>query len=253
MSDRMHAPPLMWTLDREREILEQAFAAAARGRTPLRILEAGCGRRWLVDLKGIAHEITGVDLDADALAHRREVTRDLHHAVHGDLAAVTFDPGSFDVVYCSFVLEHVRGAEQVLDRMVSWLAPGGRLILRIPARESVAGWLTRLLPFRLHVWFYRRIAEYPDAGKPGHPPYPVFHEPVVSLAGVRAFCARHGLRIEGEYGADFAHHYRHLRLTRWQRLKLRAVTGLIAVVGALSFGALTSRYSGLLFVIGRSA
>ena len=245
----MTSPALLGTIRDEQEIVARAFAGAARRRSPLRILEAGCGRRWLVDMTGIPHAITGVDLDQRALAHRRTVVGDLHHAVHADLATVEFAAGSFDVIYSSYVLEHVRGATRVLERFASWLVPGGLLVLKIPDRGSVAGWLTRMLPFRLHVAFYRYLAEDRDAGKPGHAPYPVFHEPVISLRGIREFCARDGLRIAGEYGMDFGYHYRHLRLTPFQRLKVRSVELLIDAVGVLSLGALASRYGGLFFII----
>ena len=37
-----------------------------RGRE-LQILEAGCGRKWPIDLSGVRYRLTGVDLDAKAL------------------------------------------------------------------------------------------------------------------------------------------------------------------------------------------
>jgi SAM-dependent methyltransferase len=240
---------LLSTIHQEKEVLEGAFAAAARSRPCLSILEAGCGRRWPVDLKGIPHEVTGVDLDERALAHRRDRVGDLHHAVLGDLATVSFEPGTFDVIFCSYVLEHVRGAGRVLGNFVSWLRPGGLLIIKIPARETVTSWLTRILPFWLHVAFYRYVAERPDAGKPGHAPYPVYHDRILSLDGIRGYCRTHSLRVREEFGMDFGFHYRHLSLTGLQRLKLLAITSLITTVGALSCGLLKSRYGGLLFVM----
>jgi SAM-dependent methyltransferase len=237
------------TLPRENEIVAGAIARAAQGKPVVRILEAGCGRRWVVDLGGAARRITGVDLDARALAHRRDVVGDLDEAVLGDLATVSFPRESFDVVYSAYVLEHVTGAGAVLERFVEWLAPGGLLVLKIPERGSVVGWLTRVLPFPVHVAFYRYLAEDRDAGKPGHPPYPVVHEPIISLAGVREFSRRHGLIVRHEAGLEFGYHYRHLALSRFQRAKIGAVQGLIRIVGGLSLGSLAADYSGLLFVL----
>ncbi|HUD70560.1 MAG TPA: class I SAM-dependent methyltransferase [Dongiaceae bacterium] len=244
-------PPrdLIPTLPRENEVVAGAIADAGRGRPLLRILEAGCGRRWVVDLGGAARRITGVDLDARALAHRRDVVGDLDEAVHGDLATVSFPPESFDVIYSAYVLEHVAGAEAVLERFLGWLAPGGLLVLKIPERGSVVGWLTRILPFPVHVAFYRYLAEDRDAGKPGHPPYPVVHEPIISLGGLREFSRRHGLIVRHEAGLDFGYHYRHLALSRFQRAKILAVQGFIRMVGWLSLGSLAAGYSGLLFVL----
>lgn len=237
------------SLPEENGIVSGAIAAVARGRPSVRILEAGCGRRWVVDLGGVARRITGVDRDARALRHRREVVGDLDEAVEGDLRTVTFAPGSFDVVYSAYVLEHVEQAEAVLGRFVEWLAAGGILVLKIPERRSVVGWLTRALPFRAHVAFYRYLAEDKDAGKPGHPPYPVVHEPIISLAGIRAFSRAHGLTILHEAGMDFGYHYQHLALSRFQRAKIAAVRGVIRGVGLLSLGRLAAGYSGLLFIL----
>jgi len=84
-----------------------------------------------------------------------------------------------------------------------------------PTRPTVPAPPAKLALLRAEnppVAFYRYLAEDRDAGTPGHAPYPVFHEPVISLRGMRGFCAAHGLRIAGEYGMDFGYHYRHLRL-----------------------------------------
>jgi SAM-dependent methyltransferase len=240
---------LIPTLPRENEIVAGAIARVARGGSFLRILEAGCGRRWVVDLGGVTRRITGVDLDARALAHRRDVVGDLDETVHADLATVSFAPGSFDVVYSAYVLEHIAGAEALLDRFAGWLAPGGVLVIKIPERGSVVGWLTRVLPFPVHVAFYRHLAEDPDAGKPGHAPYRVVHEPIISLDGIREWSRRRGLIVRHEAGMDFGYHYQHLALTRFQRAKIAGVKAFIRLVGLLSLGTLTVGYSGLLFVL----
>jgi len=240
---------LIPSLPRENELVAGAIAGVARTRPVVRILEAGCGRRWVVDLSGMTRRITGVDRDERALRHRRDVVGDLDEAVHADLRTVTFPPGSFDVVYSAYVLEHVEGAEALLDRFAGWLSGGGILVLKIPERNSVVGWLTRALPHGAHVAFYRYLAEDRDAGKPGHPPYRVVHEPIISLGGIRGFCRRRGLTIRHEAGMDFGYHYRHLALTRFQRAKIAGVKGLIRAGGLLSLGSLASTWSGLLFVI----
>ena len=55
-----------------------------------------------------------------------------------------------------------------------------------------------------------------------------------------------------EFGADFAHHYRHLPLTLWQRTKLRAVTGLIVALAATTAGggAFFASTAGILLLVG---
>lgn len=90
----------------------------------LRILEAGCGRRWSLNLNGLDFRLIGVDLNADAM-HMRA---DLAEAVVGDLRHVTLPIGSYDIAYSAFVLEHVAGAEQMLDNMITEIRPGGLLL-----------------------------------------------------------------------------------------------------------------------------
>jgi SAM-dependent methyltransferase len=155
---------------------------------PLRILEAGCGRDWPLRLS-VPHRLTGLDLDADALAART----DLDEAVVGDLRSAQFPESSFDVIYSAYVLEHVRGAQQVLERFLRWLAPGGMLIIQVPDRDSAYGFLTRVTPMWAHVWVYRHLFGYSWAGTPGHGPYPTYHEKVVSAHGLAQFCRMSGL------------------------------------------------------------
>jgi len=47
---------------------------------------------------------------------RREKYGDLDVELVADLRDVQLPVGAFDVVYCSFLLEHVSGAREVLDR-----------------------------------------------------------------------------------------------------------------------------------------
>jgi SAM-dependent methyltransferase len=152
---------------------------------PLRILEAGCGRTWAHRLS-VPYVLTGLDLDPDALAART----DLHHAIVGDLRTVDLAPHSFDVIYNAFVLEHVSGAEAVLERFLRWLAPGGMLLIKVPDRDSAYGFLTRATPFWAHVMIYRYLLGFPLAGTPGHGPYRTYYDQVVCERGLREFCRR---------------------------------------------------------------
>ena len=166
----------------------------------LQILEAGCGRQWCFRMDGIAYELTGVDMDPAALEARRRTKRDLSHCIVGDLRTVALEPNKYDVIYNSFVLEHVRGAEQVLENFVQWLRPGGILILRVPDRDGVQGFLARLTPHWIHVLYYRWAWRMKEAGKPGFAPYPTIYDKVVSISGLRRFCANQGLIIKEELG-----------------------------------------------------
>jgi len=79
----------------------------------IRILEAGCGPRWLLDLTGVEYTLTGVDIYERDLEIRKNKTKDLDEGIVGDLRTVELDADAFDVTYNSFVLEHAR---LVLDK-----------------------------------------------------------------------------------------------------------------------------------------
>ena len=176
-----------------------AMTSMLRGRLeglpgPLRILEAGCGRKWPLKLS-VPFTLTGLDLDGKALAART----DLDHAVVGDLRTAEFPAHSFDVIYSAFVLEHVSGAQGVLGRFARWLAPGGMLILQVPDRDSAYGFLTRVTPFWVHVMFHRYMLKQPWAGTPGHAPYPTYYDRVISERGLREFCRRNAFTAPEVY------------------------------------------------------
>jgi SAM-dependent methyltransferase len=169
----------------------------------MRILEAGCGRKWELDLEVTEFEITGVDLDAKALEHRRTVTRDLDIGIVGticdrDIVA----PAHFDVVYSAYVLEHIDGAVTALDNFATWARPGGLIVMWLPNRNSVYGWTARHTPFWVHVWTYRYLFGQRNAGKPGYSPYPTYHDPVLAPGALRRYCEERGLIVEDLFAVD---------------------------------------------------
>jgi SAM-dependent methyltransferase len=184
----------------EMVLLETYLRQQVRPGEVLQILEAGCGREWYFRMEGILYELTGVDVDAAALDARRQYRQDLSHSIVADLRTATLKPNSYDIIYHAFVLEHVQGAAQVLDNFVKWLRPGGILIVRVPDRHSVHGFLTRLAPHWAHILYYRWAWQLKDAGKPGFAPYPTIYDEIVSAAGLRDFCVEQGLIIKEEIG-----------------------------------------------------
>ena len=116
-----------------------------------RCLEVGGGRgsiaRWLSGLVGPEGHVTATDLDTGFLSEldlpNVEVRR---HDVRTD----GFPEGSFDLVHVRNVLLHIGSRMEVLRRMASWLAPGGRLL----AEEADFGmWLEDFHPiWRAHPW-----------------------------------------------------------------------------------------------------
>ena len=120
------------------------------------ILEADCGRALPLGLS-VTYTLVGLDLDEDALRLRVAHQRDLDDYRVGDLRDADFAPASFDVIYCSYVLEHVTGVERVLDNFARWIRPGGLIVLRIPDKDSVYSFVARSTPHWFHVLFCKYV------------------------------------------------------------------------------------------------
>jgi len=80
-------------------------------------------------------------------------------------------PDGFDLVVCHNVLEHVDAPHAALDAMAASTAPGGAMLLAGPVPTSLQGWVTRLTPHIVHIWFYRFVFGSKTAGLPGHLPF----------------------------------------------------------------------------------
>jgi len=226
--------------DAETEFLIDAVKRAGANDRHLEILEAGCGQKWPLDLSGVSYRLTGIDLDADALAMRVE-QGDLDESIHGDLRTADLPGEQFDVIYNSFVIEHIDGAEEVLDNFIRWAKPGAVMLLRFPDRDSVFGFVTRVTPHWFHVMYKRWVIGNKNAGKPGHEPYETFYDDVVSRRGFQEYCAKRGLVIDEERGFPVS------EAASGIKMKV-AVLGAQAL-GLLSFGKLASRHMWLTYVV----
>ena len=204
---------------------------------PASILEAGCGRRWYFDLQGAHYKLTGVDLDRVALESRKNEQKDLQEAIVGDLRNVALTPDTYDVIYNKYVLEHIQGAQQVLDNFCKWLKPSGLLIVYIPDRASVYGFLSMHTPHWVHVLISRYLLGRREAGKPGSAPYPTYYDAVVSREGIREYARSHQLNI----------------IEEWGYFKPRGLAGLLITCASfLSLGRLAATHCDLLFIMERN-
>lgn len=170
---------------------------------PVEILEAGCGRKWHLKLSPLEYHLTGVDISPEALEIRETRVCDIDRSIVGDLGTVEIAESAYDLIYCMNVLEHIDGVEYVLERFFSWLKPGGLSVLVFPDRDSVFGFLARMLPHRLHEIYYKYGLRIPCAGEPGYPPFPTYYDPMISRENIHAFCDRHGHSILLERGRPY--------------------------------------------------
>jgi 2-polyprenyl-3-methyl-5-hydroxy-6-metoxy-1,4-benzoquinol methylase len=104
------------------------------------ILDIGCSSGgFLSTMKGPAWELYGIEME-ESTAERARATTGARVFV-GDAVQAPFLPGSFDVITCFDVLEHVYSPRQFLTKALEWLKPGGIFYAMMPNIDS---WEARL-------------------------------------------------------------------------------------------------------------
>ncbi|MEO0769234.1 MAG: class I SAM-dependent methyltransferase [Cyanobacteria bacterium J06649_4] len=250
LSNRVESHRILTDTTQIRNVAEQYILQRAKTASPtqrLDILEAGCGREWTLDLGQTEYKLTGVDLDAHALDARINEMKDLDEAIVGDLCSVDLSESTYDVIFNAYVIEHIEEAHVALENFTQWLKPNGQLILLFPDRDTVYGFLTRITPHWLHVFYLRYLSPWKNknAGKEGYGPYPTYHAPVVSRQGIEQFCQENGLSIEAEYASN-------TYITQNSGLKALLLRTIVSTVCLLSLGTLESRYNNLIYLIKKS-
>jgi 2-polyprenyl-3-methyl-5-hydroxy-6-metoxy-1,4-benzoquinol methylase len=124
----------------ERRHRAHAKLLAAVG-TGKRVLDVGCSSGYLArPLSESGNTIVGIELDPHAA---REAEQFCERVLVGDVETMDLplEPGTFDVVLCGDVVEHLRDPVGALARLRVLLKPGGRVVLSTP---NVANWAIRL-------------------------------------------------------------------------------------------------------------
>jgi SAM-dependent methyltransferase len=96
-------------------------------------LEVGAGRGsialWLAERVGPAGRVVATDIDTALLD---ELGDDRIEVLEHDVLVDDFPPESFDLVHCRALLVHLSDPDTALERMTSWLRPGGVLVAEEP-------------------------------------------------------------------------------------------------------------------------
>ncbi|MCO4772029.1 MAG: class I SAM-dependent methyltransferase [Deltaproteobacteria bacterium] len=121
--------------------------------SPGRVLDAGCGSGTLLSLLGARWpdaELHGIELSESAVAAASPALQE--RIVQGDLMNVArgHEAGSFDLIVCSEVLEHLEEPGEALDVLVGLLRIGGTAVLTVPGgmrhwtrQDDLAGHIQR--------------------------------------------------------------------------------------------------------------
>ena len=129
---------------------------AARLRPGSRVLDLGCGRGGVLEELGTAAGLAvGLDPDLRSLFEHRAA--DVVSRTCGTADALPYRGESFDLVCCSWVLEHLPRPARVLSDVARVLVPGGDLVFVTPNSvhpllllNRVLGWTRGRLVKRLY-------------------------------------------------------------------------------------------------------
>jgi ubiquinone/menaquinone biosynthesis C-methylase UbiE len=166
--DEAHKPPAIQAS--KRIMLERIALAPGEA-----VLDVGCGPGTdvfdMVELVGPAGRLVGLDASQVMIAEARRRAQERHVPITfevGDVQALPFPDGTFDVCRAEVLLEHLPDAARALTEMVRVTRPGGRiavfdidwdtLIIDHPDKETTRtivlsysdsirnGWIGRQLP-----------------------------------------------------------------------------------------------------------
>ena len=126
-----------------REAIDRHWGGDPRGLKPLAgrsVLDVGCGAGLICEpLARLGGEVTGVDAapenTAAAAAHAEATGLDIRY-LSGELA--TLDLGTFDLVTCLEVIEHVADKPAFLRALVQRMEKDGLLVLSTPNRTATS-------------------------------------------------------------------------------------------------------------------
>jgi ubiquinone/menaquinone biosynthesis C-methylase UbiE len=128
--------------------------------TETRVLDLGCGRGGVMErLSSRAGLVVGLDPDWRSLVEHRSGAVALSHGV---AETIPYADDSFDLVCCSWVLEHLPAPERAFDEVARVLKVGGRLVFLTPNVHHPLLMLNRALS-----WTRGRLVDrFYDRGEP---------------------------------------------------------------------------------------
>jgi ubiquinone/menaquinone biosynthesis C-methylase UbiE len=109
-------------------------------RLPARVLDLGCGDGFVTGTlaRHSGVQITGLDPSATALERARAKHPDLQFVEPAEDGSLPFPDGSFDVVVCINVLQHVADTQRFMSEARRVLVPSGLIAITVPVHGRLA-------------------------------------------------------------------------------------------------------------------
>lgn len=129
-----------------------------------KILEVGCGDgSFTRNLAQYSSRVTAVDISASQIERNARAHPEIKFVQHDVAQPLPFANGSFEVIWCSEVLEHLFDPGFALGEMQRVLAPGGRLLATVPYHGRLKDvlialfkWDEHFAPGNPHIRFFTR-------------------------------------------------------------------------------------------------
>jgi len=124
-----------WWANRYYARLAERLLRRAGGR---RILDVGCGQGFTLGQLGAGVDAWGIEVSAYAASRCAEYAPRAHVVVGNIEEGIPagIEAGSFDVVVCRYVLEHLKDPETAMRRCASLVRPGGYFLFSVPNMSS---------------------------------------------------------------------------------------------------------------------
>ncbi|WP_417449436.1 class I SAM-dependent methyltransferase [Kordiimonas sp.] len=132
-------------------LFREKVLAVIRPEHDLLDMGAGAGIIDCMNFRGLVRSATGIDLD-------ERVTENpfLDKGFIGDVTQTPFDDGSFDIIICDNVMEHIEKPEAFLDEVARLLKPGGIFLGKTPNKWHYMPLIAANTPLWFHK-FYNKL------------------------------------------------------------------------------------------------
>ena len=139
------------------------------------VLEVGCGdASFTAELAKYSPSVTAIDISAGQIAENVARWPGITFRQHDVAESLPFADGTFEVVWCSEVLEHLFAPAFALREMHRVLRPGGRLLVTVPYHGrfknlliALFKWDEHFVPSNPHIRFYSKRTLSRIAGAAG--------------------------------------------------------------------------------------
>ena len=128
------------------------------------ILEVGCGdASFTTCLAEYSQSVTAIDISERQIEENSGRYPEIHFLQHDVAEPLPFANESFDVIWCSEVLEHLFAPDFALKEIFRVLTPRGRLLVTVPYHGGMKNvlialfkWNEHFTPSNPHIRFFTR-------------------------------------------------------------------------------------------------